>query len=493
MKVIIIRPSSVKNNLPAIISNAPDNSIIRIMAGTYKFDKPIIIKNKHNITIYGIGKVNLLCTEMDAKIFQIVNCNNIKLINLYVSHKKWYRYCFPGEDVVYLKNSRNITIDKCSLNGTGFIGVHAIKSSNLLIKNSRLFYNTFLGTYLKSCKRVFIKNNYLYTNELGGIKIDNSNLIKIISNRINNNYKYSNSVYEPYYIEREKRKYFGVLIKNSKNIYLSRNYIFNQNRGVHIEKSQSVMFFHNKIFDNSKEPVYINKSKNTYFENNEIETMTKIKRVNSIIKTKNNRNKIVFGHKVFPFEKNAGIITGRSVNVRSAPSLRSRRIASVKEHDKVYIIRRVGRKVKIGSFKAWWFKIKTVKGRTGYIFGAFLFSVKKILKKYSHDYDRYHYMELILKQNYTYIVKIYHRKKRKVINVRKGKFNIMGRRLTFNPGFRFYIFGKRLLKYVYLHTETIDFKRIRYPGPESTYPKPKHCLSFSLLPVFMRFQYGFRD
>ncbi len=495
MKVIIIRPSSVKNNLPAIISNAPDNSIIRIMAGTYKFDKPIIIKNKHNITIYGIGKVNLVCTKESVKIIQIINSKNIKLVHLYVSHIERYRHCAPGEDVVYLKNSRNITIDKCSLNGTGFIGVHAIKTKYLYIENSKLYYNTYLGAYFKSCKGIFIKNNYLYTNELGGIKIDNSNLIKIISNRINNNgNKYINMAF---YISDAKCRFFGIKISKSKDIIISKNEIFNHDWGIHLEKCNPVKIIKNRIFDNSKAPVYVKKSKPVIIINNVIESISKIKKIGSRIKIINNQNRILFGPRVYQREKNAGIITGRVVNVRNAPRLSSRVIATVKEHDKVFIISKGTYEFKIGRFKAYWYKIKTIKGKIGYLFGAFLFPVNKIFKTFNFDFDRAHYMMLILRPDYKYTYKIHNRYNQEIIRQKKGSFIIRGRRLSFNPGFEYKNYGHKIIKYLYLHTESKIYKKNKYPVANrypqiySNHPLPKHRLSFSLLPTYIRFKYGF--
>ncbi len=81
------------------------------------------------------------------------------------------------------------------------------------------------------------------------------------------------------------------------------------------------------------------------------------------------------------YSHNSAIVFGKTVNVRNRPGLRSTVIFSVVNGQPVTILRYVGRATKIGKYKGRWAKIKTVSGKTGYMFSAFFLETKQLFVK----------------------------------------------------------------------------------------------------------------
>ena len=72
-----------------------------------------------------------------------------------------------------------------------------------------------------------------------------------------------------------------------------------------------------------------------------------------------------------------GIVVGTRVNVRKRASTKSKIVGVVYEGDQVSILKRNDKKVKISKYYDRWVKVKTPKGVTGYLYGAFLFDMNK--------------------------------------------------------------------------------------------------------------------
>lgn len=78
--------------------------------------------------------------------------------------------------------------------------------------------------------------------------------------------------------------------------------------------------------------------------------------------------------------QNYGIILGDVVNVRSQSDAGSAIVDTVKENEKVIIIEWTAKHQKIGKFEDKWVKVKTPRGKEGYLFGAFLFDLNALTK-----------------------------------------------------------------------------------------------------------------
>ncbi len=164
-RVIEVGENKEYKNLHNVFKHVQSGDTVLIHTGSYVTNSKLELKNKRNVTIKGIGKVDIVCTDISAIILHISHCTNIKITNLNLRHST-----MPGQtvqcrgDVVYIFKSNIISITHCGLAGCGYNGVYASLSS---------FIN--------------ISENYIHNNANAGINFWNCKNVKIILNRFKNN------------------------------------------------------------------------------------------------------------------------------------------------------------------------------------------------------------------------------------------------------------------------------------------------------------------
>lgn len=84
-----------------------------------------------------------------------------------------------------------------------------------------------------------------------------------------------------------------------------------------------------------------------------------------------------------------GIIVGDVVNVRKETTIKSEILATLQDGEHVEIVSNTNKKMTIGKFTDNWFFIKTSKGISGYVFGAFIFELDELFKGYHWNYITY--------------------------------------------------------------------------------------------------------
>jgi uncharacterized protein YgiM (DUF1202 family) len=86
-----------------------------------------------------------------------------------------------------------------------------------------------------------------------------------------------------------------------------------------------------------------------------------------------------------PTERGLGVILGTVVNVRSSPSLEAKIVTSVTEGEYVRILKWTDIEQEIGTFKDHWVEIQTSTYKKGFIFGAFIFELDQLYKRWGAD------------------------------------------------------------------------------------------------------------
>lgn len=124
---------------------------------------------------------------------------------------------------------------------------------------------------------------------------------------------------------------------------------------------------------------------------------------------------------------NACIVLGEVVNVRVSPNTSAPIVTAVRENQIIQLIGWKANVETIGKFKDKWAKIRTQEGKTGYIFGAFIFEVKNLYKPFKHKYNVGVINKITFHVNGTYVetgAQAYQN------YVKKGIFRIEGRKIT---------------------------------------------------------------
>ena len=150
-ETIHIGPTREVTSLEAFFSDSErpkvENVHLIIDAGDYTSNKAIWVSGE-NITIEGLKKVNLFCSDQNDNVMWITG-KNIIVSNIRMKHTNPldspYNNC--SGRVIAFDNARNIIVENCDLNGCGLAGLHDnMGNASILIKNNYI-HNNSLGAY----------------------------------------------------------------------------------------------------------------------------------------------------------------------------------------------------------------------------------------------------------------------------------------------------------------------------------------------------------
>ncbi|MDC0202007.1 right-handed parallel beta-helix repeat-containing protein [Flavobacteriales bacterium] len=143
-------------DLQKLIDNTLDDNIIQFPEGRYLIDSPLEINGRSDLMIVGIGKCEILLTDLWDDVLKINNSNNITIHNLHLSHFKPLEEYQCNGGVIDVTDSRKIHISRCELEGSGTIGVTASKVNDLIISYCYVHDNTFNAFYFTDSKDILI-------------------------------------------------------------------------------------------------------------------------------------------------------------------------------------------------------------------------------------------------------------------------------------------------------------------------------------------------
>lgn len=155
------------SNLPGLLRAATPGTIIRLTPGTYTYSAALLIQYKANLILEGTkkGAVRIQLTDPHKDVFDIRRSNRIVIRNIMARHSPQKKPCKGS--VVSIRFSKNVTIRDSVLDGSGSIGVYAVRSSNIQIQNNHIHNNSWQGLYLSHCKGVKIFDNLVEKNKSG--------------------------------------------------------------------------------------------------------------------------------------------------------------------------------------------------------------------------------------------------------------------------------------------------------------------------------------
>lgn len=124
----------------------------------------------HHLTIIGEKNVTIVVNPRYANVFNMVQCNNIKIQNVTLGHTE-EGYCTGG--VIFAKDCEDITIEDCDLFGCGTYGIEAINSRGITMTRSIIRDCSYGIMELRGCKFVnFEKCDFVRNREYGLVCID---------------------------------------------------------------------------------------------------------------------------------------------------------------------------------------------------------------------------------------------------------------------------------------------------------------------------------
>ena len=192
-KIIHVKKQTNINSLQKAIKIVNNGDSIIIHPGVYKSSRSINLFRKNNITITGIGKVEILCANKRANVLTISACNKISIRKLKLKHTNPGNKISCTGNVITLDTCNNIRISHCGINGCGAIGLYAYNCKNVLVTKCNITYNSKYALYLESTNNVKILGNRIAHNDGFLYKQRVEYLI------LSSNSRYDNTDYSGYY------------------------------------------------------------------------------------------------------------------------------------------------------------------------------------------------------------------------------------------------------------------------------------------------------
>lgn len=152
--------------------NLKSNTVLIIEGGTYILETTLILKAFKNLSLKGLGLVEILLHSKNESVLKIENSKNILLENIDLGG-------FPKSEslekniLVEIQNSSNINIQNCKIKGHSKIGLVTQNVSDLFVANSELTNCSILIFDLQNSQNIkffqskFCDNN-LNASVLGG-------------------------------------------------------------------------------------------------------------------------------------------------------------------------------------------------------------------------------------------------------------------------------------------------------------------------------------
>ena len=97
--------------------------------------------NLQNVTIIGNGdqQVDFMTPDIYNDVIRFTNCSGITLRNLNLGHNPAVEFSYCSGGVIILGNSQNVTIEDCTMFGSGTVGIIADNVIDLKVLDSRIY------------------------------------------------------------------------------------------------------------------------------------------------------------------------------------------------------------------------------------------------------------------------------------------------------------------------------------------------------------------
>lgn len=150
------------------------------------------LKDLKNVIIEGQGeeRVDFVTGDPYENVLYLKNCENITIRNLNLGHELMNLYDYCKGSVMFLLDNRKITLENCTLFGSGSIGIEAervsgLNCNNVVIKECTsyiVYFNQIHDALFSNCEFISKGIQPLDIIDSQNITIENSRLTGIISN-----------------------------------------------------------------------------------------------------------------------------------------------------------------------------------------------------------------------------------------------------------------------------------------------------------------------
>ncbi|MCI4671939.1 MAG: right-handed parallel beta-helix repeat-containing protein [Bacteroidia bacterium] len=133
----------------------------------YHLSEPLMISNRTDFTLDGHG-CTFIMENKDADVVVVENSFNVTLKNFKATHVEPEGPIGCTGSVLQVRESMNVLIEKCKLNGSGIIGVTTYNTQNLKVVSNYIYNNSKYGVLFDGETSIEIKENIFENNGPSG-------------------------------------------------------------------------------------------------------------------------------------------------------------------------------------------------------------------------------------------------------------------------------------------------------------------------------------
>ena len=153
--------------------------------GIYRTHSALVLREKIGVELRSNGRVEIVLDNLDDAVLEIQGCQNVRITGLRARHQK------PNEEyqcegaVIAVRDSQQVGISRCELNGCGAAGVYATSVKDLIVFDNKIFNNSFAGVWVSDTTGHVYKN-HLHHNASDFITYGESDIV-LSANKIEKN------------------------------------------------------------------------------------------------------------------------------------------------------------------------------------------------------------------------------------------------------------------------------------------------------------------
>jgi parallel beta-helix repeat protein len=151
-------------DIQKMIDNAQDRSTINIPFGEYWLTQELVIQDRKSLILTSQPGTRILVKDVNADIVSILQSEEISIKNLHLRHMNPLEEYQCHGVVIRVKDSNDILIMNCELDGCGAVGVSSWSSKNISVQNCHVHHNTFNAFYFQNCADVKIRSSVVEDN-----------------------------------------------------------------------------------------------------------------------------------------------------------------------------------------------------------------------------------------------------------------------------------------------------------------------------------------
>lgn len=151
-------------DLQRLIDDARDGGVIDVPLGRYVRARPLILAARKDLHIAFAPGTQVRIADTELNVIEISDCQNVRISGCRARHVAPLAQYNCHGSVLSIRDSKDIQVDNCELNGCGAIGVNARNVQKLKVSNCHIHHNTFNALYLDSCDDVALVGNIIEDN-----------------------------------------------------------------------------------------------------------------------------------------------------------------------------------------------------------------------------------------------------------------------------------------------------------------------------------------